>query len=70
MKKNAEALLDASTEVGLEVNAEKTEFLTCSCRITSLQDKIIIRQVINSLKIWQRSYNREKTITTQNWFEI
>jgi hypothetical protein len=30
MKKNAEALLDASKEIGLEVNAEKTKYMFMS----------------------------------------
>jgi hypothetical protein len=38
IKKNAEALLHASREVGLEVNSEKT----CSCFITRLQGRVII----------------------------
>jgi hypothetical protein len=39
IKKNTEALLDASKIVRLEVNAEKT---ICSCLITTLHAKIII----------------------------
>jgi hypothetical protein len=31
IKKNTEALLDASKEVGLEVNPEKTEYMLMAC---------------------------------------
>jgi hypothetical protein len=40
IKKNAEALLDASKEIGLEANSEKLS--TCSCLITRLQGRVII----------------------------
>jgi hypothetical protein len=31
MKKNAETLIDASNEAGLEVNVEKTKYMLVSC---------------------------------------
>jgi hypothetical protein len=37
-KKNTETLIDATEEVGLEVNAEKT---VCCCLVTRLQGKIL-----------------------------
>jgi hypothetical protein len=36
LKENTETLIDASKEIGLEVNAEKT---VCCCPITRMQDK-------------------------------
>jgi hypothetical protein len=41
IKKNAEALLDASKEIGLEVNSEKKPS-TFSCLATRLQGRVII----------------------------
>jgi hypothetical protein len=41
IKKNAEALLDASTEVGLEVNSEKTKYMFMSCHQTAGQSNYI-----------------------------
>jgi hypothetical protein len=41
IKKNTEILVDASKEVGLEVNAEKTKYLIYCCLVTIMQDKII-----------------------------
>jgi hypothetical protein len=35
IKKNAEALLDASKEIGLEVNSEKTKYTFMSCHQTA-----------------------------------
>jgi hypothetical protein len=40
IKKNAEALTDASKEVGLEVNTEKTTSI-CLCLVTKVQSKKI-----------------------------
>jgi hypothetical protein len=37
-KKKTEALLHASKEVGLEVNAEKTKFMFLSCEYTKGQN--------------------------------
>jgi hypothetical protein len=41
IKKNAEALLDASKETGLEVNSEKTKYMFISCHQTSGQSNYI-----------------------------
>jgi sorting nexin-29 len=41
IKKNAEALLDASKEIGLEVNSEKTKYMFMSCQQTAGQSKYI-----------------------------
>jgi hypothetical protein len=38
IKKNEEALLDASKKIGLEVKSEST----CSCLVTRLQGRVII----------------------------
>jgi hypothetical protein len=38
IKINAGALLEAIKEVGLEVNAEKTEYMVVSCHQTALQN--------------------------------
>jgi hypothetical protein len=40
IKKNAESLLDASKEIGVEVNSEKTKYMFIL--ITRLQDRVII----------------------------
>jgi hypothetical protein len=42
IKKNTEALIGASKEVGLEVNAEKNLSICC-CLITKMQGKIITK---------------------------
>jgi hypothetical protein len=39
-KKNAEALSDASKEIGLDVNCEKTKYMFCL--VTRLQGRVII----------------------------
>jgi aspartate carbamoyltransferase regulatory subunit len=65
IKKNTEALLDASKEVGLEVNTEKTKYM-----LKSLSQKIGQK---NSIKIENRSFEDvakfkclRTTITDQN----
>jgi hypothetical protein len=54
VKKNTEAVLDGSKEVGLEMNPEKTK-----CILTSRYEKARQRRSIkiakSSLKTWQRS---------------
>jgi hypothetical protein len=52
MKKNTEALLDASKEVGLEVNPEKTKYMLMSCSHKTGQKY--------SIKMWQSSNIWEK----------
>jgi hypothetical protein len=41
IKKNSETLLDASKEIGLEVNAEKTKYMFMSCHQTTGQSNYI-----------------------------
>jgi hypothetical protein len=41
IKKNAEALLNASKEIGLEVNSEKTKYIFMSCHQTAGQNNYI-----------------------------
>jgi hypothetical protein len=53
-KKNAEALLDASKEIGLEVNSEKTKYMLMSRHQTAGQSNDI-RVLINPLEKWQSS---------------
>jgi hypothetical protein len=48
IKKNTEALLDASKEVGLEVNPEKTKYMLMSCSQNIGQN--------HSIKIANRSF--------------
>jgi hypothetical protein len=49
MQKNKEALLDASKEVGLEVNSEKTKYMLMShCKKAGQR-----QSVIGPLKMWQ-----------------
>jgi hypothetical protein len=40
VNKNAEGVLDASVQVRLEGNAEKSN--VCSCLVTRLQDRVIV----------------------------
>jgi hypothetical protein len=39
IKKNTQTLIDASKEIGLEVNTEKLS--TCRCLVTKMQGKIL-----------------------------
>jgi hypothetical protein len=51
MQKNAETLIDAIKEPGLEVNANK--LLRCCCLVTRMQGKITIKRYLtNLLKMW------------------
>jgi hypothetical protein len=65
IKKNAEALLDASKEIGLEVNSEKTEYMFMSCHQTAGQS--------NYLSVANKSFEKMaefkylgSTLTDQN----
>jgi hypothetical protein len=54
IKKKKETLIDASKEVGPEVNAEKTEYMLLP--ITRTQGKFVTyRQLIGPLKMWHSS---------------
>jgi hypothetical protein len=41
IKENTEALLEASRDIGLEINAERTKYMIMSCNLNSGQNKII-----------------------------
>jgi hypothetical protein len=65
IKKNAEALLDASKEYGLEVNSEKTTYMFMSCHQTAGQS--------NYIKVANKSFEKMAkfkdlgaTLTDQN----
>jgi hypothetical protein len=53
VKKNTETLIDASKEVGLEVNAEKLRL--CCYLVARMQDKIVeLRQLTELTKMWYK----------------
>jgi hypothetical protein len=54
INKNAEALLDVSKEIGLEVNSEKTKYMFMSRHQTAGQSNYI-RVANKSFKKWQSS---------------
>jgi hypothetical protein len=53
IKRSTETLLDASTEVDLEVNAEKTKYMLMARNQTTGQNHYK-RKLINPLKMWRR----------------
>jgi hypothetical protein len=54
IKKNTQTLIDGSKEVGLEVNAEKTEYMLLSCHQNAGQNNDI--KIANRcLKMWRSS---------------
>jgi hypothetical protein len=72
IKKNTETLIDASKEVGLEINIEKTKNMLLSCHQNAGQNQDLIRQeirkrlnsgnacyhlVLNLLSSWVQSKN-------------
>jgi hypothetical protein len=59
IKKNPEALLDATKEVGLEVNPKKTKYMLMS-RSESTGQKHSIKVGMGPLKVWQSSNIWEK----------
>jgi hypothetical protein len=59
VKKNTEALLDASREVGLEVNPEKTKYMLMS-RSQKIGQNIAKGWLTGSLKMWPCSNICEK----------
>jgi hypothetical protein len=50
IKKNAKALLDASKEIDLEVNSEKTKYMFMSCRQTAGQS--------NDIRVANKSFEK------------
>jgi hypothetical protein len=66
IKKNTEALLDASKEIGLEVNPEKTKYMLMS-HSQKIGQKHSIKIANGSLKMWQKFKHLGKTLTDQNY---
>jgi hypothetical protein len=59
IKKNTETLIDASKEVGLEVNAEKTKYMLLSCHQNAGQN--------HNIKIGNRQFKYlGMTVTNPN----
>jgi hypothetical protein len=54
IKEDTETLLEASRDIGLEINAEKTKYMIMSCYPNSGQNQNI-RIAMNRLKMWQNS---------------
>jgi hypothetical protein len=54
IKENSETLLEASRDIGLEINAEKTKYMIMSCHPNSGQ-KQNIRIANESFDMWQNS---------------
>jgi hypothetical protein len=52
IKENSETLLEASRDIGLEINADKTKYMVMSCHPNSGQNQNI-RQLMNRFKRWQ-----------------
>jgi TRAP-type uncharacterized transport system substrate-binding protein len=65
IKKNTETLIDASKEVGLEINIEKTKFMLLSCHQNA--DKNHVLKMANCLfeNVAQFKY-LGTTVTSQN----
>jgi hypothetical protein len=55
LKKNTQTLIDASKEVGLEVNTEKTKYMLLSCHQNAGQN-YDIKIGNRCLKLWHSSY--------------
>jgi hypothetical protein len=66
IKKNAEALLDASKEVGLEVNPEKTKYILMS-RSQKIGQKHSIKIANGSFEDVAKFKYLGTTLTEQNW---
>jgi hypothetical protein len=65
IKKNTERLIDASKEVGLEINIEKTKYMLLSCYQNAGQDRNI-KIVDRSLENVSRFRYLRTTVTNQN----
>jgi sorting nexin-29 len=68
IKKNTQSLLDASNEVGLEVNQEKTKYMLMS-RNQKIRQKYSIKMVNRSLEDVAKFRYLGTTITDQNFME-
>jgi hypothetical protein len=58
-KKNTETLIDASKEVGLEINVEKTKYMLLSCQQNIVQNRDIkiangSFENVSQFNIWRR----------------
>jgi hypothetical protein len=65
IKKNTEALLDASMEIGLEVNPEKTKYMLMSCS-QKIGQKHSIKIVNRSIEDVAKCAYLGTTLTDQN----
>jgi hypothetical protein len=58
IKKNTETLTDASKEVGLDINIEKTKYMLLSCHQNAGQHRDIKKKdrlkICHSSNIWRR----------------
>jgi hypothetical protein len=69
IKKNTETLIDASKEVGLQVNTEKTKYMLLSCHQNSGQNQDIKTANKRFENVAQFRY-LGMTITNQNLFQV
>jgi hypothetical protein len=54
IKENSETLLEASRDIGLKINAEKTKYMIMFCHMNSGQNQNI--RIVNELfEMWQHS---------------
>jgi hypothetical protein len=56
IKKNTETLIDASKEVGLEVNTEKTKYMLLSCQKKAVQNHVLQTDNGSSKNVAQFKY--------------
>jgi hypothetical protein len=65
IKENTETVLEASRDVGLEINAEMTKYMNVCCYQTSGQ-KLNIRIANESFENWEKFKCLGTTLTNQN----
>jgi hypothetical protein len=67
-RKNANAVLDASEEVGMEVNAKKTKYMFLSCHQTIGDNHYIkvANKYFDRVQIFGNSSNESKLHSWQN----